>query len=184
MQEVTFLNWYNYYYTFYSLFDVYSLFDFYIHFYIHNNWKTRLITNIILGFGEKVIFTTDNKKRVTSEEARKNLKYVEDLGTALVQDAGGYVFALNLLQKMTDKKKSTSIIASVIAEQLARTEITSECECSYKHGIFPAEECSMIDKKQRPVQVNIKPFCFILTFLSLYYFSAKSWCTRIIWALW
>lgn len=98
------------------------------------------------------------RKSGSLEEARKHLKYSEDLGTELVQDAEGYVFNLNVLKKSTDKKKITNIISGAIAEQLARTEVTSECECVYKNGLFPAEDCELKNKKQRPTLVKIESF--------------------------
>lgn len=112
------------------------------------------------GFNDKSIisFEPGKKKVLSSEMARRQLQYGNDMGAALVQDANGYVFntvAFDALTAAGDRKKFVGIVSQTLADQIARTETTSECECSRRHGLFGVFNCHVTDTKQRPAFVPV-----------------------------
>lgn len=110
----------------------------------------------LVGFnGKHVLQLTDAKKRSNfgSTDLRSHVAYGKDLGVDVIQNSeSGYVFSLNNYIALADKEKKQfiSVAANALADQIARTEVTNECACILRHGLFAREECILKDSKQLP----------------------------------
>lgn len=98
---------------------------------------------------------SDVRKRtnIGSTELRSQLSYETDLGIELVQQGDGYVFNLDNYQPLkspNEKKQFIKVIANTLADQISRTEISSDCVCQLKAGLFAEEKCVSNDKKLLP----------------------------------
>lgn len=117
-----------------------------------NNQKEQTV----VGFNSKeVLQLSDAKKRtnVGSTESRLHLKYGSDLGIDIVQGENtGYVFSLSNFLKLKPKEKNSflTVATSVIADQLARTVIESQCYCKLYKGLFAREICYETSTKLSP----------------------------------
>lgn len=112
-----------------------------------------------IGFNSKsVVQMSDARKRpLGSNELRGQLKYENDLGIELVQQGDGYVFNLDNYQQQktaNEKKQFVKTIASTLAEQIARTEVASDCICLLERGLFATEKCVAADRKLLPPLVS------------------------------
>jgi hypothetical protein len=73
-----------------------------------------------------------------SVEMAQKMKYTDDMGVDLTKQRG-YVFNLNAYN--TEKKKFVGVVSYVLADNIARTEVTSECTCELKGGLYPETKC-------------------------------------------
>lgn len=118
-------------------------------------------TKQLVGFSSKqVLQLSDAKKRAGygSTELRSHLTYGRDLGVDVVQNVeSGYAFNLPSYLKAAaaDKKNFVNVAANALADQLARNEITNDCACYLRHGLFAREECVVRDTKLlAPVSIS------------------------------
>jgi hypothetical protein len=79
-----------------------------------------------------------------SVEIAGKLKYEADMGVDLTRKSG-YVFNLKAYQ--TDKKKFVGVAGYVLADVIARTEVTSECKCDLESGLYPVTRCKATEQK-------------------------------------
>ena len=92
----------------------------------------------------------------STQEQRNNLKFESDLGVEFVLDIEGYVFNLNAFQELkspADKSKYLAVAANAIRDQLARTEVTSTCECVFE-DLSPREKCEATQTKLKAPAVR------------------------------
>uniref|UniRef100_A0AAG5D4D0 Vitellogenin domain-containing protein n=1 Tax=Anopheles atroparvus TaxID=41427 RepID=A0AAG5D4D0_ANOAO len=119
-----------------------------------SNTKDQSKVKSIVGFNERVVYHTADKKRtVGSAEMKKSLKYDEVVGVSAVERAGGNFFVLqNYSQQKTpkDKKQFISTVAAVLADQFSRTETTNDCVCFLRGGLHPESVCSATDVQLLP----------------------------------
>jgi hypothetical protein len=112
-----------------------------------------------LGFNAKVVLQVgDAKKRtnIGNVEMRNNLKYDADLGIDLVQDVNGYVFVLDnfIGAKVPFKKQYVTVLTNTLADNIARTEVQSDCVCELKYGLHAEEKCDAKETKLLPPSVS------------------------------
>lgn len=110
-------------------------------------------------FNSQVAISWTEKKRANmgSVEMRNNLRFTPDMGTDLVERNSGYVGVLQnyVGAKPVDRKKYVNFLAHVLAEQISRTEIHSDCTCKLRDGLHPETECSAKETKLlEPVSIK------------------------------
>lgn len=110
-------------------------------------------------FNSQVAISWTEKKRANmgSVEMRNNLRFAPDMGTDLVERNSGYVGVLQnyVNAKPVDRKKYVNFLAHVLAEQISRTEIHSDCTCKLRDGLHPETECSAKETKLlEPVSIS------------------------------
>ncbi|XP_058128999.1 apolipophorins [Anopheles ziemanni] len=119
-----------------------------------SNTKDQSKVKSIVGFNERVVYHTNDKKRtVGSAEMKKSLKYDDVVGVTGVERAGGNFFVLqNYSQQKAgkEKKQFISIVAAVLADQFSRTETTNDCVCYLRSGLHPETVCSASDVQLLP----------------------------------
>ncbi|GAB0091209.1 Apolipophorins [Sergentomyia squamirostris] len=106
----------------------------------------------IVGFSAKtVISAQDAKKRANPGQTtwRKGVKYTDDLGVDLVQDADGFVFLLQnyLGGQPRFKKQFLGAVATAVADHAARHELSLDCECELEYGLHAEEQCTVSEVK-------------------------------------
>ncbi|XP_059609763.1 apolipophorins [Phlebotomus argentipes] len=104
----------------------------------------------IVGFSSRTVINMEvAKKRVNPGQTawRKAIRYTEDLGMQLVQDANGFVFILNNYQGTKQKKQFVSAVATAVADNTARHEMHMECECRTEYGLHAEEKCIVSEVK-------------------------------------
>jgi hypothetical protein len=111
------------------------------------------------GFNSKTVLTVaDSKKRtnIGSAEMRNNLKYDTDMGIDLVQDVNGYVFVLDNFvgAKPPVKKQYITVLTNVLADNISRTEVSSDCVCQLNYGLYAEEKCEVKETKFLPAPVS------------------------------
>jgi hypothetical protein len=139
------------------------------------------------GFNSKTVLTVaDSKKRtnIGSAEMRNNLKYDTDMGIELVQDVNGYVFVLDNFvgAKPPVKKQYVTVLTNVLADNISRTEVSSDCVCQLNYGLHAEEKCEAKDTKFLPPAVSSFGYESALTIFSDIYLSfaeKSSWQSRI-----
>lgn len=121
-----------------------------------------------VAFNSKQFLTYDSIKKnrqVTGVPYSKTnaISYNLDLGIETTIESGGYVFDLNAYQTAKtagDKKKFIGVVAGALAEHLARTEVTAECECTLHGGLYATDSCTLTDSKWRAPTVSRRVFFF------------------------
>lgn len=114
-----------------------------------------------VAFNEKTILSLDaiKKRQVSGSTAqqRNALEYSTDLGIETTLKAGGYVFNANAFQDAktpAERKKFVGVVAGALAEHLARTETSAECECELVDGLYAQTDCEVTDTKWRTPTVS------------------------------
>lgn len=116
-----------------------------------------------VAFNAKQFLTLDavkkNKQVVGVPYSKTNaISYIKDLGIDTTIESGGYVFDLNSYQAAktsADKKKFVGVVAGALAEHLARTEVTSDCECNITNGLYATDSCDSSQTKWRAPTVSV-----------------------------
>lgn len=80
-----------------------------------------------------------------SVEVAGKLKYEPDMGADVTRKYG-FVFNSNVYAE-SDKKKFVSIAAYTLADIISRTEVTSDCTCTLKSGLYPVTKCHATEQK-------------------------------------
>uniref|UniRef100_A0A6B2E804 Putative apolipophorins n=1 Tax=Phlebotomus kandelakii TaxID=1109342 RepID=A0A6B2E804_9DIPT len=107
----------------------------------------------IVGFSQRtVIQTQDAKKRANPGQTtwRKAIRYTDDLGVQLTQDADGFVFLLqNYVSASAPKQRKQFVgaVAVAVADHAARHETHVECECRAAYGLHAEEKCTVTEVK-------------------------------------
>lgn len=107
----------------------------------------------IIGFNKKnaIGYQSEGKKKgiINTPELRRNINYDQDIGIDTVLDSHGFVFNLNAFNalKPGQRKFFHQSIASALADNLSRNEITSDCTCILKDGLFAEESCNVQSRK-------------------------------------
>lgn len=112
----------------------------------------------VVGFGQHTLFGLDAVQKKTrqvvggTQEQRDKLQLAtddNDLGADLVESAGGYVFDVNAWVRGNagEQKKWLAVVAAALADRLARTEVRLNCHCRLRGGLWPVDDCVLLDTK-------------------------------------
>ena len=95
------------------------------------------------GFTSKVALPLTEKRRQSpgSADLKAQLKYQSDMGVELVENGGGYVFAMQNYQEAKDKKKFVGVIALAMADVAQRTHVEATCVCEMQRGLDAWPQC-------------------------------------------
>ncbi|KAG4078631.1 hypothetical protein HA402_015221 [Bradysia odoriphaga] len=110
--------------------------------------------NKVIGFNPDSVLLFGKKGKTT--ELREKLTYDADLGVDLVQANNGYSFTLTNFNETKDKKAFIQHMTAAIADDLARTEYTLNCECELRHGLFAYEKCHQVESRLLPPIVKAR----------------------------
>lgn len=122
---------------------------------VHNSPKNTPPA-IILGFNKNnaIGYQTEGKKKgiINTPDLKANIKYEKDIGIDTVIDSQGFVFNLDAFNQLKpgQRKFYYQSIAAALADSLSRNEITSDCKCVLKYGLFAEESCNVQFKKVLP----------------------------------
>lgn len=101
------------------------------------------------GFSSDSVIQFGKNKGKTAD-IRQKLTYDADLGIDLVQSNNGYAFTLTNFNETKDKKAFIQQMTAAIADDLARTEYTLNCECQLRYGLFAYEKCHQVESRMLP----------------------------------
>jgi hypothetical protein len=105
-----------------------------------------------------------------SVDVNNKLKYKSDMGVDLTRQRG-YVFNLN--NYATDKKKFSGVVAYVLADSIARTEVISDCTCRLEKGLYPATRCLAKETQLLAPVRKFTPWGFFVAFDDSFFYLQK-----------
>ncbi|XP_055383893.1 apolipophorins [Condylostylus longicornis] len=106
----------------------------------------------VVGFNKRALAMLGGTNK------REKLEYSYDPFIDILINDDSWVFALNSFKQLKtpdQKKLYTQRVSSIIADQLYKTEVTSNCVCSLKYGLHGEVQCTKQSYEFNPSKKNI-----------------------------